>query len=87
MRVTRCLITFYVTVARNAIVVVAAGLVAYSFEVMGLSPFVLTGKTAEGLPHFHLPPFSETAGNRTVPFRDMAQVGELLLRYIKETLL
>lgn len=67
--------------------VVAAGLVAYSFEVMGLSPFVLTGKTAEGLPRFHLPPFSETAGNRTVPFREMAQVCDMLLTYIKETLL
>lgn len=74
-RCYRCsyIIIWMTTTARNAIVVVAAGLVAYSFEVMGLSPFVLTGKTAEGLPHFHLPPFSETAGNRTVPFRDMAQ--------------
>ncbi|XP_072271048.1 sodium-independent sulfate anion transporter isoform X2 [Pyxicephalus adspersus] len=67
------IIIWVTTTARNAIVVVAAGLVAYSFEVMGLSPFVLTGKTAEGLPQFHLPPFSETVGNRTVSFSEMVQ--------------
>lgn len=64
-------------IARNAIVVVAAGLVAYSFHVMGLHPFILTGKTAEGLPEFQLPPFSEKTDNRTVSFGEMVQVGEL----------
>ncbi|XP_063816823.1 sodium-independent sulfate anion transporter [Pseudophryne corroboree] len=69
-----CYIIVWVsTTARNAIVVVAAGFVAYSFHVMGLHPFILTGKTAEGLPRFQLPPFSETLGNRTVPFREMVQ--------------
>ncbi|XP_075034024.1 sodium-independent sulfate anion transporter [Mixophyes fleayi] len=67
------IIVWVTTTARNAIVVVAAGLVAYSFHVMGLHPFILTGKTAEGLPHFQMPPFSETTANRTVPFTEMVQ--------------
>ncbi|XP_068119627.1 sodium-independent sulfate anion transporter isoform X2 [Hyperolius riggenbachi] len=66
-------IVWLATTARNAFVVIAAGLVAYSFHVVGQSPFILTGKTAEGLPHFTLPPFSETIGNRTVPFSEMVQ--------------
>ncbi|XP_056406153.1 sodium-independent sulfate anion transporter isoform X2 [Hyla sarda] len=67
------IIVWVTTTARNAIVVVAAGLVAYSFHVMGLHPFILTGKTAEGLPEFHLPPFSEKTDNRTVSFSEMVQ--------------
>uniref|UniRef100_A0A8C5RDM9 Solute carrier family 26 member 11 n=1 Tax=Leptobrachium leishanense TaxID=445787 RepID=A0A8C5RDM9_9ANUR len=64
---------WFITTARNAVIVVAAGLVAYSFQVMGSQPFLLTGKTAEGLPHFSLPPFSETTANGTVTFLEMAQ--------------
>ncbi|XP_071968434.1 sodium-independent sulfate anion transporter isoform X2 [Engystomops pustulosus] len=67
------IIVWVTTTARNAIVVVAAGLVAYSFHVMGLHPFILTGKTAEGLPQFQLPPFSEKIDNRTVSFSEMVQ--------------
>lgn len=67
------IIVWVTTTARNAIVVVAAGLVAYSFHVMGLHPFILTGKTAEGLPEFQLPPFSEKTDNRTVSFGEMVQ--------------
>ncbi|XP_053562450.1 sodium-independent sulfate anion transporter [Bombina bombina] len=67
------LIVWVMTTARNALVVVAAGLVAYSFQVMGLQPFILTGKTAEGLPQFQIPPFYETTANGTVTFRNMVQ--------------
>ncbi|XP_066442882.1 sodium-independent sulfate anion transporter isoform X2 [Eleutherodactylus coqui] len=67
------IIVWVTTTARNAIVVVAAGLVAYSFHVMGLHPFILTGKTAEGLPRFQLPPFSEKTDNHTVSFSEMVQ--------------
>ncbi|XP_075436151.1 sodium-independent sulfate anion transporter [Ascaphus truei] len=74
------LIVWVMTTARNAFVVVAAGLVAYSFQVMGSQPFILTGKTAEGLPHFQLPPFSETTVNGTVTFSEMMQdIGSGLL--------
>ena len=61
--------------ARNALVVSFAALVAYSFEVTGYQPFVLTGQTAEGLPPVRLPPFSVTTANRTVSFTEMVQVG------------
>ncbi|KAM4692391.1 sodium-independent sulfate anion transporter isoform 1-T2 [Rhinophrynus dorsalis] len=62
-----------ISTARNALVVVGAGLVAYSFQVMGSQPFILTGKTAEGLPSFQLPPFSEATTNGTVTFSKMMQ--------------
>nr|XP_033817274.1 sodium-independent sulfate anion transporter isoform X2 [Geotrypetes seraphini] len=65
-----CYLTVWLTAtARNALLVIAAGLIAYSFQVMGSQPFILTGKTAEGLPPFRLPPFS----NGTVPFMSMVQ--------------
>ncbi|KAM8945313.1 sodium-independent sulfate anion transporter [Pelodytes ibericus] len=67
------LFVWFITTARNAVVVVGSGLVAYSFEIMGSHPFILTGKTAEGLPQFKLPPFSETTVNGTVTFHEMVQ--------------
>uniref|UniRef100_A0A8C0K878 Sodium-independent sulfate anion transporter n=1 Tax=Canis lupus dingo TaxID=286419 RepID=A0A8C0K878_CANLU len=59
--------------ARNALVVSFAALVAYSFEVTGYQPFVLTGQTAEGLPPVRTPPFSVTTANGTVSFTEMVQ--------------
>ncbi|GAA6067396.1 sodium-independent sulfate anion transporter, partial [Tachysurus ichikawai] len=50
---------------RNALVVIAATCVAYSFEVSGHDVFTLTGKTAAGLPPFSAPPLSETTANGT----------------------
>ncbi|XP_039082416.1 sodium-independent sulfate anion transporter isoform X2 [Hyaena hyaena] len=61
------------TTARNALVVSFAALVAYSFEVTGYQPFVLTGQTAEGLPPVRLPPFSVTTANGTVSFSELVQ--------------
>ncbi|XP_061248627.1 sodium-independent sulfate anion transporter [Bos javanicus] len=61
------------TTARNALVVSFAALVAYSFQVTGYQPFVLTGKTPEGLPDAHIPPFSVTTANGTVSFTEMVQ--------------
>ncbi|KAM6164699.1 sodium-independent sulfate anion transporter [Rhynchocyon petersi] len=59
--------------ARNALVVSFAALVAYSFEVTGHQPFVLTGEITEGLPPIRLPPFSVTTANQTVSFTEMVQ--------------
>ncbi|XP_027626547.1 sodium-independent sulfate anion transporter isoform X3 [Tupaia chinensis] len=59
--------------ARNALVVSFAALVAYSFEVTGYQPFVLTGETAQGLPPVRTPPFSVTTANGTVSFTEMVQ--------------
>lgn len=60
--------------ARNALVVSFAALVAYSFEVTGYQPFILTGETAKGLPPVRAPPFSWTTANGTVSFSEMVQV-------------
>ncbi|KAL6038048.1 hypothetical protein STEG23_019389 [Scotinomys teguina] len=62
-----------VTTARNALVVSFAALIAYSFEVTGHHPFVLTGKIAEGLPPVRAPPFSVTTDNMTVSFPEVVQ--------------
>ncbi|KFP09846.1 Sodium-independent sulfate anion transporter, partial [Egretta garzetta] len=59
--------------ARNALVVLFAGLVAYSFQVMGSQPLTLTGSIPQGLPAFRLPRFSMAAPNGTIPFRSMVE--------------
>ncbi|XP_009322855.1 PREDICTED: sodium-independent sulfate anion transporter, partial [Pygoscelis adeliae] len=59
--------------ARNALVVLFAGLVAYSFQVMGSQPLTLTGSIPRGLPAFQLPRFSMAAPNGTIPFRSMVE--------------
>ncbi|XP_044941692.1 sodium-independent sulfate anion transporter isoform X3 [Mustela putorius furo] len=61
------------TTGRNALVVSFAALIAYSFEVTGYQPFILTGQTAEGLPPVRIPPFSVTTANGTVSFTEMVQ--------------
>ncbi|XP_053903362.1 sodium-independent sulfate anion transporter isoform X2 [Malaclemys terrapin pileata] len=72
VRISR-LIVWATATARNALVVLFAGLVAYSFQVMGSQPFTLTGETPRGLPPFQLPPFSKAEANSTVPFSEMVQ--------------
>lgn len=59
--------------ARNALVVLAAGLVAYSFQLSGSQPLILTGSVPRGLPPFRPPPFSKAVPNGTVPFGRMVQ--------------
>ncbi|KAM9371459.1 sodium-independent sulfate anion transporter [Phaethornis superciliosus] len=67
------LIVWTTATARNALVVLFAGLVAYSFEVMGSQPLTLTGSVPQGLPPFRVPRFSLAAPNSTVPFRSMVE--------------
>ncbi|NXR50469.1 S2611 protein, partial [Hippolais icterina] len=67
------LIVWVSATARNALVVLFAGLVAYSFQVMGWQPFRLTGSIPQGLPAFRPPRFSLAAPNGTVPFQSMVQ--------------
>ncbi|NWR77758.1 S2611 protein, partial [Centropus unirufus] len=57
----------------NALVVLFAGLVAYSFQVMGSQPLTLTGTIPQGLPALQLPRFSMDAPNGTIPFRSMVE--------------
>ncbi|NXI10411.1 S2611 protein, partial [Irena cyanogastra] len=67
------LIVWTSATACNALVVLFAGLVAYSFQVMGSQPFRLTGSIPQGLPAFRPPRFSLAAPNGTVPFQSMVQ--------------
>ncbi|NWX91089.1 S2611 protein, partial [Nothoprocta pentlandii] len=71
-RVSYCIVWTSAT-ARNALVVLCAGLVAYSFQVMGCQPFTLTGQIPRGLPAFRVPLFSKVTPNGTVPFSRMVQ--------------
>ncbi|KAL1780092.1 E3 ubiquitin-protein ligase RNF213 isoform X1 [Sigmodon hispidus] len=68
-----CGVVWTVTTARNALVVSFAALIAYSFEVTGHHPFLLTGKIVEGLPPVRVPPFSVTTDNKTISFSEMVQ--------------
>ncbi|XP_015277953.1 PREDICTED: sodium-independent sulfate anion transporter, partial [Gekko japonicus] len=67
------LIVWATATARNALVVLFAGLVAYSFQVRGSQPFTLTGTIPQGLPPFQPPPFSKVTPNETVYFGEMVQ--------------
>ncbi|NXB61080.1 S2611 protein, partial [Struthidea cinerea] len=67
------LIVWISATARNALVVLFAGLVAYSFQVMGSQPFRLTGSIPQGLPAFRPPRFSLAVPNGTVPFQSMVE--------------
>uniref|UniRef100_A0A8C3KC07 Solute carrier family 26 member 11 n=1 Tax=Calidris pygmaea TaxID=425635 RepID=A0A8C3KC07_9CHAR len=71
------LIVWTSATARNALVVLFAGLVAYSFQVMGSQPLTLTGSIPRGLPAFRLPRFSMDAPNSTISFRNMVEVGDM----------
>ncbi|KAI1886478.1 hypothetical protein AGOR_G00196160 [Albula goreensis] len=64
VRAARGLVRGFATM-RNALVVVAATVVAYSLEVSGHHTFTITGQTSQGLPPFQAPPFSETILNGT----------------------
>ncbi|KAJ8362840.1 hypothetical protein SKAU_G00116710, partial [Synaphobranchus kaupii] len=73
VRAARGLVSGLATV-RNALVVVVATCVAYSWELSGHHSFTITGETSQGLPPFQAPPFSETMTNGTViSFSEMAQ--------------
>lgn len=64
--------------ARNAVVVVSAGLVAYTIHTQHITSckvedcITLTGKIDEGLPPFEAPQFQEVEGNKTLTTGDLA---------------
>lgn len=60
---------------RNALLVVAASLFAFSCEAYGHYFFTITGHTSQGLPPFRPPPTSDTTSNgTTVSFGEMLKV-------------
>uniref|UniRef100_UPI0037E82B31 sodium-independent sulfate anion transporter n=1 Tax=Semicossyphus pulcher TaxID=241346 RepID=UPI0037E82B31 len=64
-RVARKLV-WTVATMRNALVVVAASCVAFSWDAYGYQVFTITGETSRGLPPFRPPPTSDTTANGTV---------------------
>ncbi|KAM7008716.1 sodium-independent sulfate anion transporter [Tautogolabrus adspersus] len=63
-----------VATMRNALVVVAASCVAFSWDAYGYHVFTITGKTSQGLPPFKPPPTSDITANGTViSFREIVE--------------
>jgi len=63
--------TKYLSLARNAMVNIGGGVVAYIFYTSGSTPFILTGDIDASFPKFSLPPFSTVENNVTVSFPEM----------------
>lgn len=61
----------YLSISRNAIVVIVGIIIAYIFYANGSEPFRLTGEIQEGLPKFGLPPFSTELNGKAYSFGDM----------------
>ncbi|KAK7065201.1 hypothetical protein SK128_026079, partial [Halocaridina rubra] len=77
-------VLFFLTVGRNALVVVVATLIAFSLKGEH-QPFTLTGFVEAGIPHVTLPPFSTVIGNETVTFQEMISdigVGVIMVPFI-----
>ncbi|XP_018357911.1 PREDICTED: sodium-independent sulfate anion transporter-like isoform X4 [Trachymyrmex cornetzi] len=60
-----------ISLARNAIVVMAGILIAYELYSHDIKPFQITGNITEGLPPFSLPPFTIVNGNHTYTFTEI----------------
>lgn len=61
----------YLSISRNAFVVIMGIVIAYIFYINGSEPFKLTGEIKQGLPSFGLPPFSTVFEGKTYGFREM----------------
>lgn len=60
---------------RNALVVVAAAVIAFSWDAYGYHVFTITGEISQGLPPFRPPPTSDTTSNGTiVSFGEIVEV-------------
>ncbi|XP_017878927.1 sodium-independent sulfate anion transporter-like [Ceratina calcarata] len=62
---------WFISICRNALVILIAATISYNLENAGSSPFILSGKVQSGLPRFSPPPFSSQVGNQTYTFWDM----------------
>jgi hypothetical protein len=65
-------------IARNALVVVAAGGAVAIFEMYDMKPFSLPKKLPSGLPPFKPPAFSVSDGNTTYTTADVFSVGLIM---------
>lgn len=62
---------WFISISRNAIVVLVSCLIAFLFEYNGYSPFILSGNIPSGFPPFRFPAFSAEVNNATYAFTDM----------------
>ncbi|XP_021925205.1 sodium-independent sulfate anion transporter-like isoform X2 [Zootermopsis nevadensis] len=62
---------WFISISRNTIIVLISALLAFCFEMVGPSPFILSGTIESGLPPFSLPFFSIQENNTTVTFPEM----------------
>ncbi|XP_075969187.1 sodium-independent sulfate anion transporter-like [Anticarsia gemmatalis] len=66
---------WFVSLSRNAVVVVVGMIIAYVLKVIYDSePLILIGDIGNGLPTFSWPPFGTVAGNQTISFIEMVQI-------------
>ncbi|KAG5673066.1 hypothetical protein PVAND_003141 [Polypedilum vanderplanki] len=63
----------YLSISRNAIVVILGIIIAYIFHINGKQPFRLTGTVAEGLPTFQIPPMKTQLNGREYNFFEMTE--------------
>ncbi|XP_039954788.1 sodium-independent sulfate anion transporter-like [Bactrocera tryoni] len=61
----------YISLSRNALVVIFGTFLAYQLSRDGSQPFVITGNITAGLPPFRPPPFSTIVDGKEVTFSDM----------------
>lgn len=64
----------YLSLLRNAMVVIIGATLAYVFSLNGTQPFILTGHVEAGLPPFHVPPLSVTNNGTYYGLSDMISV-------------
>jgi sodium-independent sulfate anion transporter 11 len=63
----------YLSISRNALVVIMGIIVAYLCQLNDKEPFRLTGTVAEGLPEFQLPPMHTELNGRAYNFVEMVE--------------
>jgi sodium-independent sulfate anion transporter 11 len=59
---------WYVSISRNALVVLVSSIVAYNW--IGKTPFKLSGTVESGIPTFQIPDFTMVYDNKTMSFTD-----------------
>ncbi|KAJ8915023.1 hypothetical protein NQ315_015998 [Exocentrus adspersus] len=65
-------IVWFISVARNAMVVIGCAVIAFVLNKYGEKPFSLTSKVPSGWPNVSLPSFQIEQENKTLTFVDMA---------------
>ncbi|XP_076622162.1 sodium-independent sulfate anion transporter [Colletes latitarsis] len=64
-------ILWFLSIGRNALVILITSTIAFYLQKSGSTPFILSGRMESGLPKLSLPPFSSQVGNQTYTFVDM----------------